>query len=93
MLDDPAEQTKSAAYSLVARSDKAAADHARHMSYLGRSVRTERWRYTEWDSGRRGVELYDHQSDPQELVNLAEQPDLAATRQRLQKLLATARTP
>jgi len=93
VLDDPAKLTKSAAYSMVARSDRAVADHARHMSYLGRSVRTDRWRYTEWDSGRRGVELYDHQSDPQELVNLAEQPDLAATRQRLQKLLATARTP
>ena len=93
VLDDPAKQTKLAAYSLVARSDRAAADHARHMSYLGRSVRTDRWRYTEWDDGERGVELYDHQDDPRELVNLAEQPELAATRQSLRKLLAAARTP
>ena len=88
VLDDPASPTKPAAYSMVARSDKPEADHARHMSYLGRSVRTGRWRYTEWDGGQRGVELYDHESDPRELVNLAEQSDLAATQQRLKELLA-----
>ena len=37
----------------------------------GHSVRTERWRYTEWDFGAKGQELYDHDSDPQELHNLA----------------------
>lgn len=26
---------------------------------LGRTVRTERWRYSEWDGGRLGAELYD----------------------------------
>ena len=93
VLDDPTSHTKSAAYSMVARSDRPEADHARHMSYLGRSVRTERWRYTEWDHGQRGAELYDHQSDPHELVNLADQPDLADTRQRLKKLLAAEETP
>ena len=39
--------------------------------YLARTVRTARWRYTEWDSGRRGTELYDHERDPYELQNLA----------------------
>jgi arylsulfatase A-like enzyme len=38
---------------------------------LGRTIRTERWRYTEWDEGRAGVELYDHVNDPQEGRNLA----------------------
>jgi uncharacterized sulfatase len=37
----------------------------------GHSVRTERWRYTEWAFGKKGQELYDHQNDPQELHNLA----------------------
>jgi iduronate 2-sulfatase len=37
----------------------------------GRSVRTDRWRYTEWDAGRLGRELYDHKHDPQERRNLA----------------------
>ena len=38
---------------------------------LGRSIRTERYRYTEWGQGRFGVELYDYQQDPKEITNLA----------------------
>ena len=37
----------------------------------GYSVRTERWRFTEWQNGEKGMELYDHDTDPQELKNLA----------------------
>jgi uncharacterized sulfatase len=37
----------------------------------GHSVRTDRWRYTEWAYGEKGMELYDELSDPQELKNLA----------------------
>jgi len=37
----------------------------------GHSVRTDRWRYTEWAFGKKGQELYDHEHDPQELHNLA----------------------
>ena len=40
----------------------------------GHSVRTERWRYTEWDRGRQGSELYDHDNDPGEHYNLASNP-------------------
>lgn len=53
----------------------------------GYSIRTPRWRYTEWDEGRAGAELYDHQTDPQEFHNLARDPAHAATVQELRKLL------
>jgi iduronate 2-sulfatase len=53
---------------------------------MGRSVRTNRWRYTEWAGGAAGVELYDHQHDPGEIHNLASQPEHAKTRQSLRAL-------
>jgi arylsulfatase A-like enzyme len=36
---------------------------------IGKAVRTERWRYVEWDDG--GAMLLDRQKDPHELKNLA----------------------
>ncbi len=39
--------------------------------FFGYSLRTPRWRYTEWDEGRAGRELYDNDQDPRELKNLA----------------------
>ncbi|MEP6663655.1 MAG: sulfatase/phosphatase domain-containing protein [Verrucomicrobiota bacterium] len=53
----------------------------------GRSVRTERWRYTEWDGGNAGAELYDHNKDPRELKNLAKDPRYAKTVDELKPLL------
>ena len=54
---------------------------------LGRSLRTERWRYTEWDSGQQGIELYDVTEDPRELNNLSDVSELADVRTRLKALL------
>jgi uncharacterized sulfatase len=56
-------------------------------SIAGRSVRTERWRYTEWDAGRQGVELYDHNNDSGEYYNLAQEPRYAQIVARLKRLL------
>lgn len=43
--------------------------------FMGRSIRTERYRYTEWDGGKKGVQLYDYDKDPGELRNLADDPE------------------
>jgi choline-sulfatase len=54
----------------------------------GYSLRTNRYRYTEWGSdGVDGAELYDHQTDPQEMHNLASVAEHAATVQRLARML------
>lgn len=60
--------------------------------YWGRSVRTPRWRCTEWNEGRDGIELYDHDADPREFTNLAQDPRHAAVLRELRALLA-ARIP
>ena len=47
-------------------------------AYGGISMRTEKYRYTEWgQNGSRGVELYDYDADPDETVNIAGLPENA----------------
>lgn len=54
---------------------------------LGKSVRTERWHYVEWDEGRAGAMLFDHTRDPLELKNLADDANFALTVRELKRLL------
>jgi len=44
---------------------------------IGRSIRTDRYRFTIWEKSNDvvGVELYDHEKDPQGNVNLAASPE------------------
>jgi len=76
LLADPARAWDRPAYTQVSRG-----------GFQGRSVRTERWRYTEWDRGRRGAELYDHEKDPREFTNLAAKPEYASVVAELGGLL------
>ena len=55
---------------------------------LGHAVRTERWRYAEWDEGRAGAMLFDHTKDPHELKNLVDDPAHAGTVREMKRLLA-----
>jgi iduronate 2-sulfatase len=59
--------------------------------FNGYSVRNEKWRYTEWEEGKRGVELYDEQKDPNEIRNLAADPSHARVVAEMQTLLKSAR--
>jgi uncharacterized sulfatase len=67
--------------------DKPARTMVHHKDVLGKSVRTERWRYTEWDGGKQGAELYDHDRDPGEYDNLAKDPKYADTVSAMRQLL------
>jgi len=58
--------------------------------FFGYSLRTPRWRYTEWDGGAAGRELYDHGADPKELTNLANNPSHATTVEDLSRQLQAA---
>jgi uncharacterized sulfatase len=68
VLDDPARSVKDAAFTQVLR-----------RNFHGYSVRTARWRYTRWDDGKKGHQLYDMEADPGELTNLADDPRHADT--------------
>lgn len=76
LLSNVNQRWKKAAFTLVLRA-----------GYVGKSVRTKRWRYTEWDEGKVAVELYDHASDPGEYRNLAKNPDFKNVCKELSYLL------
>jgi len=58
--------------------------------FFGYTLRTPRWRYTEWAQGEQGRELYDHEADPRELTNLADDPVHAGTVAQLSRQLREA---
>jgi uncharacterized sulfatase len=69
-------------------------DHAAFtaLGERGRTVRDERYRYTEWQGGKAGAELYDHEADPGEITNLAKDPAHAQVVARMRTLLRSVPT-
>ena len=54
---------------------------------MGYSLRTERYRYTMWEKGAEGEELYDYDKDPRELKNLCKEPASAKLKAELRAKL------
>ena len=72
LLDSPARPWKSAAFTQVV-----------HGNATGRSLRTNRYRFTQWQHSKSpadtvALELYDHLKDPSETDNIAARPENAA---------------
>jgi uncharacterized sulfatase len=80
LLDEPSAPWEHAALTQVERGRK----------LMGYSLRTERHRYTDW--GEAGAELYDYETDPHELKNLADDPVHGELREALAERLAGIRS-
>lgn len=59
VLADPTKSVREAAFTQVRRGN-----------FSGYSIRTPRWRYTLWDDGAKGEQLFDMEADPGETRNL-----------------------
>jgi len=93
MLQDPSEEGRGWAITQVVRGGGPRRQRpagAAPDRFFGYSLRTPRWRYTEWDDGQEGRELYDHDADPREITNLAEHSDYAQTVAELSEQLQAA---
>ncbi len=84
VLENPKRSLRDSAFSVTEARPVRRADRSK---FLGRTIRTDRYRYTEWDGGDFGVELYDYERDPDEYTNLANDPEKAALAKRLRRML------
>ncbi|MCC9655636.1 sulfatase [Rhodopirellula halodulae] len=88
ILRDPSQLGRGYSMSMISRNDR-----QKKQRYYGYSIRTPRYRMTLWDDGDRGMELYDHDKDPEEFTNLAhgdgqQDPEIAAVIRDLKGKLA-----
>ena len=84
VLDHPQRPWKSAAFSQYPRS----ANSSSLGTLMGYSMRTDRYRFTVWVARKDhakidAIELYDHETDPQENTNIAQVPANAALVEKL----------
>ena len=89
LLDDPTAKWEKPALTQVSRGTPTAtgAPAGKNPFFMGYSMRDERYRYTEWDGGKKGSQLYDYDTDPGELKNLAQDPKFADVVKRMKALL------
>ena len=95
LLDNPNATWDRPAISQMRRGGGAAADQkdqqkkkgAGQQFVHGYSIRTERYRFTEWADGKEGEEMYDYQTDPKELKNLATSAAHAKVKEELRTRL------
>ena len=83
LLKDPAAAWPHAAFTFI-RSKK---------TRLGTAVTQDGYRYIEWSYGSRGAQLYDLNTDPHELTNLAADPDQSSVIERMRQLISTVPSP
>ena len=76
VVQDPELPFKNEVYAVTRRGDM-----------MGRMVRTEDWRYIEWDNGNQGRELYNQKNDPDEYQNVADNSEYAAIVDEMKVLL------
>jgi uncharacterized sulfatase len=76
VVKDPSKPFRSSVQAIVNRGEM-----------RGRMVKNEKWRYIEWDNGRKGIELYDQVNDPIEYNNLANHAEHAETIKEMKKLM------
>jgi len=98
ILEDPTARVRETALTTYDTRDRVHQEKPLRPRTIGYTIRTERWRYTEWGANAEyGAELYDHWNDAKEYVNLALAPSEQATVARLKKLLkehvALAKSP
>ncbi|MCA9080921.1 MAG: DUF4976 domain-containing protein, partial [Planctomycetaceae bacterium] len=79
LLDDPHLEWERPAFTQILRPGE-----PEHI--MGRVISTARYRYIEWGGGEQGRELYDVVNDPQEVTNLANEPELQTVVKRLSQL-------
>ncbi|MEQ8836732.1 MAG: sulfatase-like hydrolase/transferase, partial [Lacipirellulaceae bacterium] len=78
VLEEPAKTWDQSAYTQVTRGEVG----------MGYSVCQGSYRFTQWGKkGQGGYELYDHSKDHAGYYNLADDPDFAEVRERMDKLL------